>query len=1128
MKKNEPFIRSIHHSLPKVLKIMKLSIVLILFAVFQVNATDVNGQNVNLHLNQTEIRKVLSAIEKQSGIRFLYNYELSALRKKVNFNAVNTPVPQALDQLLGSNGLTHKRINPGLVAVLSQNEAENAEIRITGKVTGANNEPLAGVSISEKGTSNGTSTDGDGNYSLTVANNAVLQVTFIGYITQEIPVNNQSVVNIQLQPSVVKMDEVVVVGYGQQRRTQVTQAISSVKAEELATVSSSRIEQALQGRTAGVTILPISGSPGNGVRVRIRGTGSNGPSEPLYIVDGVRAGGIEYLDPSEIASVDVLKDAASAAIYGAEGANGVVLITTKTGRRNASEINYSMQLGRQTVGDLMPMMNAQQYQQYLQESNTPNRPTPADVAGIEGTDWFGALFQPASLQRHTLNFSGGSDKSTYLLGGTFFTQEGIAGGDRSSFDRYTVRLNSDHRVKNWLNVGNRLSYSHFKRRGIPEDSEFGSVVNNALMMDPITPVRYTGALPAHVQSALNAGQPLVRDANGNYYGISPYIFGEVGNPLAQLDITHVQTNQNKVVGNVYADIEPIAGLKFTSRFGIDAAFDRNHGWTPRYWFSSERLNTVGNLFDWQNNWFSWQWENFATYTRRFNEHGISLLAGTSALKRMWNYVGGTSSGLFKEEDKWAYSDFTPDILDRIGSQANSNNIASFYGRVNYDFRNKYLLSATLRRDGASMLPPDNQWGTFPSVSAGWLLSNEDFYSSVSNVMNFAKLRGSWGRNGSLSNLGIGMWQSSIGVINPGYYTNSGYLVGAAPSNLENTELQWETSEQFDIGADLGFFNNRLSLTVDYYRKTTKDLITPGTPPLFAGNTLPFVNGGDVRNTGWEFDLSYRNRANSLFTWEVAANLTTIKNEVTYLNPNVAEISGAGVGTGYTATVFQQGYPIWYFRGYKTAGIFQDQAEVNSYLAGGLTGYTPKPGDPVVVDVNGDNVISASDQTYIGSPHPEFVYGARATLGFKGFDFLVFLQGQAGNDIFMGFNRADRATANKPEFFFTDRWTGKGSTNEWPSANTTSQFVYNSDLMIFDGSYARIRQLQLGYTLPNSLTSRLKIRNARAYISFDNFFTFTNYPGLDPEAGSGNAASLGIDRGVYPIPRTFLAGLSFSF
>ncbi len=1008
---------------------------------------------------------------------------------------------------------------------------------VSGKITSKpSNLPLQGASITVKGTTLGTVTDQNGDFRITVPKKgSILVIAFTGMASEEITVNEAGTLNFTLNELSNSLNEVVVVGYGQQKKTLVTGAISSVKAEQLETVSSTRLDQALQGRTSGVQISPTSGQPGASLNIRIRGTGSNRNSSPLFIVDGIRAGGIESLDPAEVASVEILKDAASAAIYGAEGANGVIIITTKTGKKNTSEVTYQAQLGTQSIKDgFIKMMNAQQYQQYLTEAGVAGGPTAAEAAAVgEGTNWLKSTLQTAPQQHHTLSISGGSDRSTYFLSGNVFSQEGVVGGEKSRFVRNTVRFNSDHKVKSWLNVGSRLVYANHRRKAISDNNEFGSILASALVMDPITPTVYGSVLPAHVQTAIANGKSLRTDANGNIYGISKFLKGEYGNPLARIDMAKGENVQNKIIGSVFADIEPFAGLKFTSRFGIDAAFQTGHGWTPTYWFSDESQNTVANGYDYSDTWYTWQWENFVTYTKHFGNHNLTLLGGVSAQKTHEFHMGGSYSGLFKEEDKFSYADYVPDAQDRIGSIGFDKTLASFYGRLTYDYKGKYLLGATIRRDGSSLFSPDYQWGTFPSVSGGWVLSNENFFSSssISKTVNYAKLRASWGQNGSLSSVGLGEWMNSIGagLIYPD--GSGGLLVGASPTSLAYPQLTWETSQQFDIGAEFAFIDRRLNLTIDYYTKKTKDLLTGGNAPIFAGNTLKTVNAGNVENKGLEVELSYKNKPKTAdgFSYEVAVNFSTLKNEVTYLDPNSPFIGGAAIGTGWTATAMQVGNPIWFFNGYKTAGIFQSAADVTAYLTKtGITGYTPKAGDPIVVDVNGDKQISPADMTNIGSPHPKFLYGGRINLAYKGFDLLMFIQGQSGNDILMGFNRTDRSTANKPAFFFTDRWTGAGSTNTWFAANTSNPYAYNSDLMIFNGSFARIRQLQLGYTLTRKVLSKAKIKNARLYISLDDFFTFTKYPGVDPEGGSNAGNSIGIDRGGYPIPRKVMGGLTFTF
>ncbi|HEX7846974.1 MAG TPA: TonB-dependent receptor [Chitinophagaceae bacterium] len=1153
MKKNGHLVSAdTSRLLIKCLLTMKFTILFVAVLSLQSLARGYGQDNISLSLEKANLKKAFKAIEDQGVFRFVYKDEILPREFRVSIHVQDRPLNEVLEKILTNTTLTYRRLGSNLVVITNQQSADKlppgkeleAPVVISGRITDEKGDALGGVSVLEKGTVNGSVTKDDGLFVINVSSaDATLIVSYIGFLTQEVKLDGKNSVTIQMTATNRNISEVIVVGYGQQRRSLSTGAISSVKAEQLTSVSSTRIDQALQGRTAGVLVLPTSGQPGAGLNIRIRGAGSNRNSNPLYIIDGVRAGGIEYLDPSEVASIEILKDAASAAIYGAEGANGVIIITTKTGKRNTSEITYSGQYSVQSLKEgFIKMMNAQQYQQYLQEAGVANAPTQADVANIgTGTNWLNEVIQTAPQQHHSLQFSGGTDRSSYLIGGSIFTQEGIVGGDKARFNRYTVRFNGDHKVKNWITVGNRLSYTQHRRRAISENNEFGSILSSALVMDPITPVVYTGTLPAHVQTALTSSTPsgvpisslLRRDPNGNLYGISNFLKGEYGNPISRIGLAKGENVQNKIVGSVYADISPFKGFVFTSRFGLDAAFQTGHGWNPTFWYSSESLNTVATGYDYSNNWYTWQWENFGTYKRSFGDHNFTLLAGVAAIKTKEYHIGASYSGLFKEDDRFSYADFVPNTQDLVGSNSFIYSLASAFGRLSYTYKDKYLFNGSLRRDGSSKLAPGQQWKTYPAVSAGWIISNESFFDNVlAGKLNYAKLRGSWGQNGNVSSVGIGEWMNAINASSQYLDANGNVIVGASPNALANPTLTWETSEQFDIGADFGFFNNRLSLTIDYYKKTTKDLLTGGTPPDFVGNVLRTANAGNVVNKGWEFEVSYNNKTTAgknVLTYEISANLSTLDNEVTYLDPNSPVIFGAGIGTGWSATAMQVGFPVWYFNGYKTEGIFQNQAQIADYLSKtGITGYAPKPGEPIVVDVNGDKQISPGDMTYIGSPHPSLTFGGRVSLAYKGFDLLVFVQGQTGNDILMGFNRTDRSTANKPYFFFANRWTGEGSTNKWFASNTSNPYIYNSDLMIFDGAYTRIRQLQLGYTLPASIGNKINIKNARLYVSLDDFFTFTKYPGVDPEGGSNGQNSIGIDRGGYPIPRKAIVGLTFNF
>jgi TonB-dependent starch-binding outer membrane protein SusC len=1012
---------------------------------------------------------------------------------------------------------------------------------VTGTITDENGQALPGVNVLVKGTSQGTVSDSDGKYSLAgVSDNATLVFSFIGYVAQEVAVSGRTVVDVGMTPDITSLEEVVVVGYGEQKKSLVTGAISSVKADEIATVSVNSVDQALQGRSAGVAIIPTSGAPGSMGKIRIRGTGSNGDADPLFIIDGVRTtvAGTDFLTPSDIASIEVLKDAASTAIYGTAGANGVIIITTKKGKAGSSEISYNGQYGITSVRPgAMKTMNRDQYLTYLEESNTSGRPTPADVAGDNtSTDWLDVALDDAPFMNHNLNFTGGTDKSSFFVSTGYWTQDGIAGGDKSQFKRYTARINSSHKLKDWLTVGENFSYMNSTRTGIGEDSEYGSVIGSALSLDPLTPVRYEGALPAHVQTYLNDGRPLVKDKDGFYYGLSRWVTGEFGNPLIAYDINKAKTVTNKIFGNIYADVKPIDHLTFTSRFGVDAAFQRRHNWNPTYWYSIERQNTSATGQDNWDQWFTTQWENFATYDRTFGDHHLTVTAGTSLVKYVHNNINTFYTGFFKQADEWSYANSTSRDGDIVGGNQDGSNLVSFFGRASYDFKDKYLFTATVRRDGSSLFADGNQWGVFPSVSLGWVASNEDFFAPASDYMSFFKIRGYWGQNGSNANVNAGEWKNSIVTTENGrpirYANDAGaYIVGAAPAFAQNPYLTWETSEQIGFGADMRFLSDKLTLSVDWFKKTTKDLLAGGNSPGPAGINIARVNAGTVENKGIEIELGYSGATSpDGLHYTLSANFTSIKNEVTELNDQTAQApQGANVGTHWAnATRFKVGEPIWYFQGYKTDGIFQSTEEIADYLAEtGITGYTPSPGDPRILDTNDDNQISPADWVNIGSPHPKYYYGFRASLEYKGIDLLVFLQGQGGNDVMMGFFRTDRATANKPAFFFEDRWTEDNHTNDFFRA-TTGGTTYQSDYMLQKGNFMRVRQLQLGYSIPRTLAETLKIKGLRVYVSLDNYITVTKYKGMDPEAGSGNNNSLGIDRGVYPIPRKILGGLTLTF
>ncbi|MBS3807897.1 MAG: TonB-dependent receptor [Bacteroidales bacterium] len=998
------------------------------------------------------------------------------------------------------------------------------EQTISGTITDAENgSPLPGVNIVVEGTTMGTTSDMNGEYEIIVPEDQdVLVFSFVGYERKTVQINGRSTINVSLQPRAEELEEVIVVGYGTQQKSLVTGSISKVESEDLTGLPISRAEEALEGKTAGVSVVPTSGSPGAGMKVRIRGTGSNQNSQPLYIVDGMKTGDISFLSPSDIESIEILKDAASAAIYGAEGANGVVLISTKSGSKDETKISYDVQYGMQSAGNTAQPMTADMYTTYMNEAG---HDIVQDAPNNVSTNWVDQTFQQAPMQKHNLSFSGGSENSTYMFSGSYFNQKGIVGGDKADFNRYSIRFNSTHEVKDWIEVGNNLTYTNFNRSAISEDNVFGSVIGNTLMFDPLVPVTYDGT-PGIIQDALDNDLDPVTNNEGEYYGVSRNTLGEIVNPLAAIQNNKGNTEQNKLFGNVFARLKPVEGLNITSRFGVDYASQLYHTWSPKYWYSVENQSNSTDVRDNYDRWYTWLWENFAEYSFSINNHNVRVLGGVSAQQFTHKYLTTLSGPLFKEGETFAQHG-SAELEGRLSGNKQVSKQASYYARINYDYQNKYLFEAAFRRDGSSLLGPEYKWGNFPSVSAGWVVSEEDFWGV--DAINFFKLRGSWGENGSLSNLGYDQYRALITTSGLRYPTaTTGYYAAAEPQALANPELRWETSIQSNFGLDVYFWNSRVTFSADYYQKVTKDLLTPSSPPLSVGNYAPYVNAGDVTNKGFEFQLGLSKREGD-FNYNMNFNLSTNDNEVTYLNPLLDRVSGANVGTGWTVTYFEEGKPVWYFRGYETAGIFQNEAQIQDYInEHGLTGYNPQPGDPIIVNNQDDGLINAEDQKMIGNPHPDILFGANLNFSYKNFDMRMYMAGQAGNDILMAWNRTDRATYNRPQYFYDNRWTGEGSTNDFFRAQTQSPLAYHSDMLVFDGSYLRVKQIELGYTLPENMLRSVNISKARLFVSLNDYFTFTKYPGMDPVAGSFNVQSLGVDRGVYPIAKKVMAGLSVTF
>jgi len=1113
----------------KILRIMKLTTFLILFLLFDVSASVYSqGTKLSVKIESRSLSEIFEEIEEQSDFRFFYQNEQIQDVKGKTIDVSNKNIEAVMSELLDDTEVSYKIVEKNIIVFPKSEENYNLgsivqQVKtISGKVSDFSGVPLPGATVVIKGTTVGTITDIDGNYSLSqVSANATLIFSFVGMETIEIEVANQNVINVALKDESIGLEEVVAIGYGVQKKSVVTGSISSIKAEDIMSSSNTKPEQVLQGKTSGVQVVSTSGAPGAGMKIRIRGYSSNGNSDPLYIVDGLRTDDISGLEPTNIASMEVLKDGASAAIYGAEGGNGVVLITTKTGSAGTSQVTYNFQYTIQSLGETPNVMNSEQYVTYMEESGA--------LSGVENengidTDWIGESFESSPMQKHNITFSGGNEVTTYLASISYLDQEGIVTGNKDKYKRYSGMFNGSQKLNDWLKFGNSIQLSRSVRKSFNEDDEYRGVIANAVLMDPLTPVEYTGTIPSHVQGLIDAGQPLTQADNGNYYGISQYVAGETINPFVQNRQSQTETTITKVMANIFMDITPFSGFTFTSKFGVNYYTENEHSYKPEYYYSSEMLNTNASVSEGDAMMTYWQWENYASYVKSIAEHNFTVMAGTSISSRELKTVSASGYPLLKDQASYANLDYVASQTNStVGGNTIEDNKLSFFGRVNYDYANKYLFQATIRHDGAglSILPKGKRWGTFPSVSAGWVLSSEDFFPD-NEVLSYLKIRASWGENGSLSNLenysyasnivSSGSQYSSISwsYINAPYsypLADGTYATASYPVVLGNQDLTWETSEQFDFGVDFRFFKDRMGFTFDYYRKKTKDLITENTPPLEAGNEASPINGGDVLNKGFDFELSWRDQIGD-FKYSISANLSTLDNEVTYLDPTISRLTGAQVNR-WDCTAFEKGLPVWYFRGYKTDGI------------------DPLTGDINIVDVNKDGEITTSDFTYIGSAIPDITYGATLNLEYKNFDFTMFLQGQSGSEVLMGMIRTDRATTNKLSLFYEDRWTPSNTNASRPAATVDSKYWW-SDQMIFNGSFLKIKQIQLGYTLPASLTRQLHIGKTRVYVSLDDYFTFTDYPGMDPEAASTDNYSIGIDRGYFPISKKVLFGLSLNF
>ncbi|SHK13736.1 TonB-linked outer membrane protein, SusC/RagA family [Reichenbachiella agariperforans] len=1029
----------------------------------------------------------------------------------------------------------NKRIQKYLAVLLMTLVASQvfAQTSITGVVKDEiNGETIPGATVIVKGTTNGTVTDLDGRYTLNISDAAeAVIISFVGYEVMELPINGRSVIDASLAVSMTELTEVVVIGYGTQSKKVVTGAIASVSAKQIESTPILRVEQALQGRTAGVQVTNLSGQPGDAPTVRIRGAGTTGDANPIYVVDGMVVGGIDYLNPGDIESMDVLKDAASAAIYGARAANGVVLITTKSGVKGQMNVTYSGYYGIQNAAKKIDMLNAEEYRMMQNEgARNGGLDEPFDLAQLPAhdTDWQEEMFtKNAPISNHQIQISGGSEKSSFTTSISAFSQQGIIGGEKSQFDRYTARFNSRQQVTSWLDFGNNLAYTRKTTRGISSNTSFGGAYSSALNIDPLTPV--TEQDPDILSQSPYSSEPVLYADNGFPYGISTNVGSEIVNPLALIDNQHGEWNEDKLVGGVFAEFQPIKGLKIRTAYSIDLAIGINSNFTPIFYLNGSQGNLERTSVTKEaQRWFNWQWDNTITYSKKLGDHNFAVLVGTSAQERTYENIGGSKDKAPLLDYDHVYIDQAQDTVANAWGGATEDALSSYFGRVTYDFKDRYSFTAILRRDGSSKFGDNNKYGYFPSLGVAWVLSDEAFMQSLGPI-NLLKFRASWGINGNES-IPRFRYASPMNYTR-GYTLGSGYTVGASPAYAANADIQWEESNQIDLAIDFGLLDNRLTGTVDVYNKTTNKLLyNPAIQP-HAGIGAPYQNVGSVENKGIEMSLNFRNAAGEL-SYSIGANATYNKNTMTKIDgTGNANIPGASWAVAGPVTNTIEGEPISYFYGYKTDGIFQSNAEVFQHIGPGGEPLQSQavPGDVRFVDLNNDGVIDDKDRTNIGNPTPDWTFGLNGSLDFKGIDFSFLFTGSLGNDIFAGQQRRDLRYTNMPTDML-DRWTPENPSTSTPRFTWTDTNNNNrvSDLYIEDGSYLRLKNIQLGYTLPNSILDRIGANTWRFYVSAENVITLTNYSGADPEIGAISAFDIAIDRGVYPQARTFRVGTSITF
>lgn len=1099
----------------QIFRIMRISTFLLMVCVFCSYAGNAHSQNakVSIRMNNVKLDKILNEIENQTDYLFIYNNQVD-INKITSVKVKNEAVAQVLDRILSGTGINYELEGTHIILTteaIKDLHAQQQAKTVTGTVTDVSGEPIIGANIRIKGTTTGTITDIDGNFSIKAEPQSVIEVSYIGYLTQETVINNQKSIRFLLKEDTKTLDEVVVIGYGVQKKADLTGSVANINTEKLNTQSNANIGQALQGKIAGVDIVSQGGAPGSGTRIMVRGIGTLNNASPLYIVDGMYMNSIDHINPNDIASIDVLKDASSAAIYGSRAANGVIIVTTKEGSNTEGKpiIDLSVNLGISTASKFLDMLDAKGWAEVTtiarQAIGKPALDMATDLANKPDNDWQDIMFRPALMQNYNLSVKGGGKYSTYYTGLGYFNQDGIVKG--TNYQRYNIQSKNDYK-RGIFSAGTNLiiSFSHDK----PLHQELrGGMIGTILQSVP-TLEKYDDT------------------REGGYGGT----YGDVVNiphPLAIIDDNIMDRyNENvKIFANLYAQIELFKGLKYKLNLTPDFSFERYKNYLNKYDFGLA-TNSITQLTERQRRRRNILVENLLTFDRTFGEHKISALAGYTYQDSRFRHIQAYGEGL-------------PQGLEEIDAattnRSNEGNswrsvLTSILGRVFYSYQNKYLFTATIRRDGSSKFGKNNRYGYFPSFSLGWNVAEEKFMENV-HWLDQLKLRGGYG---VLGNQEIDNYQYSSTITTGINYPdgNGGLLQGAFPKNFANPDIKWEETAMTNVGIDFMAFNNRLSLTADYYVKNTKDILLTVPIPISSGGANdPIRNAGKIRNNGFEFNLGWMDQPNPDISYGINLIGSFNKNKVIAMGSESGSIKGGSTNQNITTSETKAGYPIGGYWLISTAGYFNSQEEVDAYAKDGKKIQpAAEPGDIKFVDANNDGVINDDDRVFQGSPFPDFTFALNGNMRYKNFDLSIGLQGVLGNKIYNATRQTLEDVTKGSNFLASclDYWTSENKnashprlTWDDPNRNTRAE----SDRYLENGSYLRLRSVQLGYTFPQTWFKGA-IQHARVYINAENLFTITSYSGYSPDVNADNANYRGFDNFIYPTNRTFMLGLNVTF